>query len=271
MTTQRATALDRTVAGLAADNIGCTDQRPPLVLLHGTTFDRTMWRPALEALQEVDPDRRILSLDLPGHGGSPDAAAYDPESLGIAVRRAVEEAGLEAPVVVGHSSSGIGATMYASRYPTRGVVNVDQPLFVAPFIEGLKSLAPLLRGPGWRQAWDMMAAGFHTEELPPAARHLVESSSRPSQELLLGYWQDLIDRPTADTTAFIDGATAAIKASGLPYVYVAGDEPSPEYRAWLARAIPQARVDVYQRGGHFPHLADPARFAGLLAETARWA
>jgi pimeloyl-ACP methyl ester carboxylesterase len=116
----------------------------------------------------------------------------------------------------------------------------------------------------------MMAAGFHTEWLPPAARGLVESTSRPSQELLLGYWRDLIDRPTAETTAAIDGATAALRTSGLPYVFVAGDEPSADYRAWLARAIPQARVDVYPRGGHFPHLADPVRFAALLAETARW-
>jgi hypothetical protein len=30
---------------------------------------------------------------------------------------------------------------------------------------------------------------------------------------VLGYWKDLIDRPTADTTAFIDGATAAIRTS----------------------------------------------------------
>jgi pimeloyl-ACP methyl ester carboxylesterase len=270
MTTQHAPALDRMVAGLAADDIGSTDQRSPVVLLHGTTFDRTMWRPALNALQQIDPDRRVLSLDLPGHGASPEAPAYDPESLGTAVHRAVEEAGLQAPVVVGHSSSGIGATMYAARYPTRGVVNVDQPLFVAPFIEGLKSFAPRLRGPEWRQVWDMLAAGFHTEWLPASARDLVESSSRPSQELLLGYWQDLIDRPAAETTALIDSATAAIRASALPYVYVTGDEPSPEYRAWLAQAIPLARIEVYPGGGHFPHLADPARFAEILAETARW-
>ena len=270
MATQQTTVLDRTVAGLAADNIGCTDRRPPLVLLHGTTFDRTMWRPALEALQQVDPDRRILSLDLPGHGGSPETHDYGLESIGSAIQRAIEETGLQAPVVVGHSSSGIGATVYAARYPTRGVVNVNSPLFVAPFIEAVKSLAPRLRGPEWRQVWDVMAAGFHTEWLPPAARQLVESTSRPSQELLLGSWADLIERPTAEIAGQVDGATAAIRASGLPYVFVAGDEPAPDYRAWLAQAIPQARVDVYPHGGHFPHLADPVRFAALLAETARW-
>lgn len=270
MTTQREAAYDSTVAGLAADNTGRTDQRPPLVLLHGTTFDRTMWRPALEALQEIDPDRRVLSLDLPGHGGSPDAEDYGPESLGLAVHRAVEAAGLQAPVIVGHSSSGIGATMYATRYPTRGVVNVDQPLLVGPFIEGLKSLAPRLQSPEWREVWAMLSAAFHTEWLPPSARLLVESTSRPSQELLLGYWRDLLDRPTAETTQFIDDATANIRASGLPYVFVAGAEPPPAYRAWLAQAIPQARIDVYPGGGHFPHLAGPARFAGVLAETARW-
>ena len=36
------------LAGLAADTQGHPDDtRPPLLLLHGLTFDRTMWRPAL--------------------------------------------------------------------------------------------------------------------------------------------------------------------------------------------------------------------------------
>ena len=38
-------------AGLAADIAGHADRRPPLVFLHGLTFDRTMWRPALIELQ----------------------------------------------------------------------------------------------------------------------------------------------------------------------------------------------------------------------------
>ena len=70
---------------------------------HGFTFDRTMWEPALQSLRRVDPGRRVLTLDLPGHGGSTGTWAYDGESVGTAVALAVRAAGLSSPVVVGHS------------------------------------------------------------------------------------------------------------------------------------------------------------------------
>ena len=39
----------RLYGGLAADERGSDDGRSPLVLLHGLTFDRSMWRPAANA------------------------------------------------------------------------------------------------------------------------------------------------------------------------------------------------------------------------------
>ena len=48
-------------AGLVADDVGHADDRTPLVLLHGTTFDRRMWRPALIELETIDPGRRARS------------------------------------------------------------------------------------------------------------------------------------------------------------------------------------------------------------------
>jgi pimeloyl-ACP methyl ester carboxylesterase len=53
------------------------DRRPPLVLLHGLTFDRTSWHPARAELATLDPGRQVLALDLPGHGESPAWASYD--------------------------------------------------------------------------------------------------------------------------------------------------------------------------------------------------
>jgi pimeloyl-ACP methyl ester carboxylesterase len=39
----------------------------------------------------------------------------------------------------------------------------------------------------------------------------------------------------------------------------------------MNRELPQSEVVVWPGGGHFPHLAQPGRFAALLAEPARWA
>ena len=60
---------------LAGDLTGEPGRRPPLVLLHGLTFDRTSWHPVLAELAALDPGRRVLALDLPGHGESRPALA----------------------------------------------------------------------------------------------------------------------------------------------------------------------------------------------------
>jgi pimeloyl-ACP methyl ester carboxylesterase len=57
----------------------------------------------------------------------------------------------------------------------------------------------------------------------------------------------------------------------VPYRYIAGDEPPPGYRQWLGQQLPAATIEVWPGSGHFPHLAQPGRFAELLAATARWA
>src|SRR4051794_24292545 len=107
-------------AGLAGDSLGEDDQRPPIVLLHGLTFDRRLWGPVLRELPSVDPGRRVLNLDLPGHGQSPRYDSYLLNEVAPVIREAVEDAGLRSPVMVGHSAGAILATIYASRYPTSG-------------------------------------------------------------------------------------------------------------------------------------------------------
>jgi pimeloyl-ACP methyl ester carboxylesterase len=62
----------------------------------------------------------------------------------------------------------------------------------------------------------------------------------------------------------IEQATATLRDSGVPYLYLAGDDLDPDYRRWLSAHLPTATVQVWPRTGHFPHLADPSRFAQLL-------
>ena len=258
-------AVIRTLAGLAADDWGETDARPPLVLLHGLTFDRSLWRPALDELQRIDPGRRVLALDLPGHGTSAGWPSYGIASLANGVRRAVEEAQLQSPVVVGHSIGGVIATAYAAEHPTRGVINVDQPLQAAPFAALVQSLADKLRGPAFPAVWQMFAASMHVELLPEAGQELVRSSSQPRQDLVLGYWREVLDRPAGELADTIRAGLAAVRAAGVPYLVVAGDDLQASYREWLTEVLPQATVTVWPGSGHFPHIAHPGRFARCLA------
>jgi pimeloyl-ACP methyl ester carboxylesterase len=261
-----------TYAGLAADDTGHSDARPPLVLLHGLTFDRQMWRPALAELETIDAGRRAIAIDLPGHGDSPDAASYVLEAVVDRIHEAVVDAGLEAPVLVGHSAAASIAFIYGITYPARGVVAVEGTMRVGAFAGMAQSIAPMLRGPGFEQAWDMVAAGtFGLDEVTPAVRSFVEATSRPRQEVVLGYWQEVLERTPQELDAMVAGGAASIRASGLPFVAVVGHEPSAEEADWIRSHMPGTRTEVWPHSGHFPHLAHPRRFATLLAETGTWA
>jgi pimeloyl-ACP methyl ester carboxylesterase len=262
--------VSSTFAGLAGDSFGENDQRPPLVLLHGLTYDRRLWGPALHELRTVDPGRRVLNLDLPGHGGSLRRDSYMMEDLASVIQEAVEGAGLRSPVLVGHSAGGVIATIYAGMFPTSGVVNVDQLLETAAFGHLLRAHEPTLRGPDYTTVWDMMVASMHTELLTPDAQELLRTISDPRQDLLLGYWHQVLTTPPDELAERVAAGLTQVRKAGVPYHTVFGHEPSAEYRAWLADMLPEAVNSVLPDSGHFPQLAHPNRFARILAFTARW-
>ena len=258
-------------AGLVADDLGQSDDLPPLVLLHGLTFDRTMWRPALSELQDMDPGRRAVALDLPGQGESPKAASYSMLSVVERVHAAVTDAKLESPVVVGHSASAGLASLYAAMHPTRGVISVEGTVDVGAFARMAQSLEPVLRGPGFDDVWARITANvFGLDEVTPEVRAFVLATSKPNQEIVLGYWQDLFDRSPQELDGLVSQGAAAIRGSGVRYVSVMGHDPSPENVAWLQANLPDARNLVWPNSGHFPHLAHPHAFAELLSETSTW-
>lgn len=260
---------ERHLAGLAGVLDGGPDGRAPLVLLHGLTFDRAMWQPALDALGRIDPGRQVLALDLPGHGGSPAWPRYDIDSIAAAVQEAVTTARLHDPVVVGHSMAAVIATVYAARYPAHGVVNVDQPLQVAPVPQARQAACRPDPRRGFAAAWQVFEDSMHMELLPPQARRLLRPVSHVRQDVVAGYWREAIDRPAQELATDIKAALAKIRAAGTGYLFTTGHEAGPAYRRWLSQVLPQATIQIWPGSGHFPHLAHPERFAACLAATAQ--
>jgi pimeloyl-ACP methyl ester carboxylesterase len=257
-------------AGLAGELAGDDDTTPALVLLHGLTYDRRSWDPTLAELRRIDADRRVLTLDLPGHGQSADLRDFDFEHVVGRVHEAVEAAGLRSPVVVGHSAGGLAATIYASTWPISGVVNVDQPLQVGGFAAYLRSKAEQLRGPGYRAVWDEILATLGTEVLPAEAQALLSATSTPTQELLLGYWAEVLHGTPEELGQLVETTLSAVRATRMPYLHLAGQPLDADYERWLAERLPGAVVVCWPGSGHFVHLAHPDGFAELLAGTAAW-
>ncbi|MDP9796049.1 pimeloyl-ACP methyl ester carboxylesterase [Catenuloplanes nepalensis] len=245
---------------LAGALTGTDGDRPPLLLIHGLTFDRRQWDPLLREL----PGRRALALDLPGHGESPRRAGYRAAEVIDLLHRSAVAAGLDAPIVVGHSLGAVLATGYAARFPARGVLNLDQPLLLGPFGEHVRRSAPMLRDDRWRRVWDGLLAGMGVEALPEEGRRLVESCE-PRADQLLDHWGEILELPDEVLAARVRDELAAIDAHDIPYRWVTGHEPPAAYRAWFASAAPRAET-VLLPGGHFPHLSHPAAIATLLTD-----
>ena len=116
----------------------------------------------------------------------------------------------------------------------------------------------------------MMEQSFRTDLLPLPARHLVAHNSRPRQDLVVSYWDELLRQTPDQFDAMLAGSFAAVAASGVPYLLIVGAEPAPGISQRLSDALPRLKTEVWAGTGHFPHLAHPGRFAQRLAATTRW-
>jgi pimeloyl-ACP methyl ester carboxylesterase len=241
----------------------------PFVLLHGLTFDSWMWGPVLEALPQ---GHRAIAFDLPGHGGSPALPHHGHAAVIDAVHEAVLEAGLDAPIVVGHSIGGSLATDYAAKHPATAVVSVDAPIRLEPFAALLRSLRMQLAGDGFAEAWAIYRDSWHMELLPDADRELLRAGDRPGddglRQLVLSYQADLLEHPFEEVIRAGDERLSQLRKAGTAYLTLHHCAVDASDRGWLHERLPQAEILVWPVGHHFPHLAYPNDFAGLLTGLA---
>jgi pimeloyl-ACP methyl ester carboxylesterase len=231
------------------------------VLIHGITENHHTWRPLIDRLGE---EHFVLAVDLRGHGDSDRSDPYDPLSYAGDVVETAAALGIEAPLVVGHSLGGVVATAFAAIAPCVGVVNVDQPLRLAAFKEGLMQLEPLLTGTReqFTSAIDMVFDSM-VGPLPADEAARVHSLRHAEQSVVLGTWDSVLHSSAEELDATVAALAGAVT---VPYLSLHGIDPGPEYAGWLTRLVPSATVEVWADHGHYPHLVDQARFLQRLAE-----
>ena len=234
---------------------------PDLVFVHGLTFDRTSWQPITGRLAG---EYRCTAIDLPGHGDS-DGPPRPLDDIAGALHRLLGELGTERPVVVGHSMGAALAGSYAAAYPVAGVVDVDQPLFVRPFAELVHSLAAALRGGDFDAAFEPFRQSIGVDRLPEPERSRITARQRIRQDLVLGYWDEMLRSTPDQLQARINTTLAAIKA---PLLAVFGHALDTQEKQHQRRRLPSAEVEEWPGHGHLVHLEEPDRFARRLATFA---
>jgi 2-succinyl-6-hydroxy-2,4-cyclohexadiene-1-carboxylate synthase len=265
----------RSVA-VAGRTVEIADEGPrgaaAIVLLHGFTGSKESWQPLVEALAKR---RRVVAIDLPGHGGtaaSADPAADSLAATGDLIARTLASLGVSRFSLLGYSLGGRIALGLALDHPSR----VDRLL--------LESASAGLADPEERTLRRR------------ADEELAERIEQGGIEAFVDRWEALpLFAPQARLPATVredlrgrrlacsaTGLAASLRAVGtgaqpwlgerlaalaLPVCVVAGelDEKFRAIGAWMAARIPDARFEIVPQAGHAPHLEQPERYREIVA------
>ena len=232
-----------------------------LLLLHGFGADLNGWMFNQPALAQ---GRRIIALDLPGHGGSTkDVGSGGPDPLADAVEAALDELALDRVHLVGHSLGGALATLVAARKPSRiASLTMIAPAGLGPdinvaFIDGFVRMARR------REATEVLSLLVHDPSL--VSRTMVEDVLRYKR---------------------IDGVTAALES--IARAWFLGGHQACDVRQQLAaltlpvqiiwgrddKVVPASHgealaanypVHVLDGAGHLPHMEKSGEVNRLIS------
>jgi 2-succinyl-6-hydroxy-2,4-cyclohexadiene-1-carboxylate synthase len=243
---------------------------PVLVLLHGFAGSSRSWEPIADRLGDR---RRLVAVDLLGHGGS-DGPAPDRQAV---ERQAVDLAWL----VDGQCGGSVDVVGYSMGARIALRLALTAPHLVRRLV--LESPSPGINDPVEREAraaaderWAAMLdtgdlAAFHDAweaqpvfasraTLPDDARaalrdaHL-RASARGLAASLRGAGQGVMP-PLHESLGSV----------GVPTLVIAGglDPVGRERAASVADAMPDARLETIPEAGHAPHIETPAAFIEIV-------
>lgn len=238
----------------------------PVVLVHGITESAVSWDPLIERLT---PDRRVVAVDLRGHGRSGTASDYGFDALADDVTSVVDHLGLDRPHLVGHSLGGVVVSVVGAAGGVTSVVNVDQSLQLDGFGAQVAAMEDQLRDPAafplvMGAVFDMLKG----DKIADAEMARLNENRRPDQEVVLGIWDMLLDESPERVGAAVDTFLAGYADHHVPYLALFGLDPGEGYGDWLAGRVPGAVTELWAEHGHYPHLVDVDRFVERL--TAFW-
>ena len=252
---------------------------PPALALHGWLDNAS----SFEALAPRLPGRRLIALDLPGHGRSAhlDRAAgrHFIDWLPL-VTDAMDALELERPDLIGHSMGGAIAGMIAGACPERARRLVMIEGFAPRVTEAEESLAQLRRGlksraraleraPAAVEDLDEAVARMLQARMPmgeDGARAIAQRNLRedPDGRSFFGYDPLLQTSSLLRVTAgHVTAWLSAIEAPTLLIRAEQGWPVDPAYAERLLGLIQDLRVEVLD-GGHHLHLDDPAPVASHI-------
>jgi pimeloyl-ACP methyl ester carboxylesterase len=252
----------------------------PIVFVHGLMCSSSTWAAQVDRLAT---DHRVIAPDLFGHGESAKPAGdYSLGAHAATLRDLFDALGIADATVVGHSLGGGIALQLAYLFPDRvnalvlvssgGLGRELNPLLRAATLPGSELVLPLIASRWVHNVGDTALSLWSKVGLPAispssdeAWRTLPSLADAETRRAFLATSRSVID---------VHGQTvnAQNRLSGFasrPSMLVWGERdrmiPASHVEA-ARRELPATRVEMFARSGHFPHLDEPDRFAGVLSD-----
>ena len=246
---------------------------PGTVLVHGGAAHARWWD---HIAPQLATGRRVVALDLTGHGDSDHRSEYALEQWADEAVAVAGPAGIAGePMLIGHSMGGMVAFLAAHRHGARlaGVQIIDSPIWARTAAEtAARATASIGAGRIYPDAATARARFRLTpaqdRTLPYVLAHVAETSMRRSG----GGWTWKFD-PLLVRRDSSDLLGAGAPPCPLAYLRCAdgivGDDALAALRSRLG---PAALVAELPEAGHHPMLDRPlALVAALRTVTAAWA
>ncbi|MFF7249324.1 alpha/beta fold hydrolase [Embleya sp. NPDC008237] len=267
--------VDGPAGRLALVDAGPTDAaKAPLVLVHGWGADSHDWD---AIVARFSPERRVLAVDLRGHGGSAPAPDDDhrPHTLAADVAFVLGERAVTGPVIlVGHSLGAVVASILAvgQPVPVAGLLVVD-PAYGRPagHHSRVEPWVRRLRAGDAAFGAELVAGSVDAMRHPRLREYLLRRTAGiPARTI----WRTLADLHLSEGALSIEPASGRYLARrACPVLALNRDRERARWEAGVLAAsanrgpVP-SRSLVWADGGHFLHLEHPDRFHTLLDQWA---
>ena len=239
-----------------------------MILVHGGGA-HSRWWDHIAPLLAVD--RRVIALDLAGHGDSGRRERYAIDSWSNDVEAVVAEAGPR-PIVVGHSLGGMVTVRLAQRIGSRlgGIALLDS-IIGAPTSDPTDSGSSMPVGPSRRYDSEAAAvARFRPVPFQPGDPWILEHVAATSVTEYVDGWSWKFDSRVFDTEIYLPMPSAPV-ACGAAYLRAEHGLVSGAAAARIGRALGSSMVVDIPAAGHHLMLDQPlALVAALRVLLTAW-
>jgi len=241
-------------------------QGTPVVLLHGFCEDSSVWELLKAGLLEASC--QVVSIDLPGFGGSEAVPGISIAQMAEAVQAVLSELGIARGVLIGHSMGGYVSLAYARRFPERllglGLFHSHPYPDSEEKQASRQKSADFIRRQGHalfvKQLIPSLFAPKFARDNAMLIHKLSYQAARYPSEGIIAALEAMAQRPDESKT---------LTGLAVPVLFIIGKEDAaiPADQSMAQTHLPErASIHILEKIGHMGMLEAPAKTLAILRE-----